>query len=99
MCSKGKQIKSILKPTSPKFNEQFKQTKEVVIEPLIGVSMVIPLNIGDITRFNHLTQPREINECVALISVTVRKRVLLMKQIHLMTGHYKHYKHSFLPLY
>lgn len=46
--------------------------------------MTIPLNIGDMTRFKRLAQPREIKECDAPISIIASKRVLLIKQIPLI---------------
>jgi hypothetical protein len=60
MCSKGKQTKSNLKSTIPKFTGQPKQTKEVVTDPLSGVSMTISLNVRDKIRFKHLAQPRDV---------------------------------------
>jgi len=81
MCSKGKQTKSNLKSTIPKFKGQPKKTKEVVTEPLSRVSMTISLNVRDKTKFKRLAQPREIKEWVALVSIITRKWVLLIKQI------------------
>jgi len=81
MWDKGKQTKFNSKSTFPKLTRHLTHTKEVVTEPLVGVSMTIPLNIKDIARFKLLAQLSEIKECVAPVSIMAINGVLFIKPI------------------
>lgn len=62
-------------------NEHFKQTKEVITDPLAGVSITMLPFITDTTKLDLFMQLIHIKECVAPISMIIIKGMLLMKQV------------------
>src|SRR4030042_3072734 len=81
---KGKQTKSTSKSRPNIDNGHFRHTREVVTEPLAGVSTTISPFIQDITRPNLETQSAAIKQYVALVSIIAIKGVLLMKHVPLI---------------
>jgi len=60
-----RKTRSNSKSTLPKLTGHLAQTEKVVPEPLVGVSMTIPLNNGVTTKSKRSTQLSEMKECVA----------------------------------
>src|SRR4030065_1816920 len=81
---KGKQTRSTSKSLPNIDNGHFRHTREVVTEPLAGVSTTISPFIQDITRPNLETQSTAIKQCVAPISIITIIGVLLMKHVPLI---------------